>query len=92
MLWTACCLGFFGFLRVGEFMAPQSDQAFDPGVHLSLQDIVLFSCTPPTLVRVKIKCNKMPIQAGSWYTSWSLPKLMSCYSRKGNFEETVSSE
>ena len=58
MLWAACCLGFFGFLRAAEFTAPSAVEAFDPGVHLALQDIALDSRTSPSLVRVKIKCSK----------------------------------
>ena len=55
MLWTACCLVFFGFLRATEFTAPPSGKDFDAGVHLSLQDIALDSRSSPNLVRVKIK-------------------------------------
>lgn len=34
---TACTVAFFGFLRCGEFTC--SDNTFDPGVNLSIQDV-----------------------------------------------------
>jgi len=42
MLWAVCCLAFFGFLLVSEFTIPSQD-AYDPSVHLSLQDISINS-------------------------------------------------
>ena len=58
MLWVACCLGFFGFLRAAEFTAPPPGKDFNAGVYLSLQDIALDSRSSASLVRVKIKCSK----------------------------------
>ena len=57
MLWAAACIGFFGFLRAGEFTVP-SPEAYDPEVHLNLGDLALDSHTHPTLVRLKIKQSK----------------------------------
>ena len=63
MLWASFCIGFFGFLRAGEFTVP-GDRTFDPGVHLCVRDIALDSHTSPTLVRVTIKASKIPISPG----------------------------
>ena len=57
MLWASFCIGFFGFLRAGEFTVP-GDRTFDPSVHLCVRDIALDSHTSPTLVRVTIKASK----------------------------------
>ena len=56
LLWTACCLGFFGFLRLGEFTS-QSSQ-YDPSWHLSIPDIAVDSTTNPTMLQVSIKGSK----------------------------------
>ena len=55
MLWAACCLGFFGFLRAGEFTV---NEPFDPAIHLTPQDLQLDSTSNPTCLRVQIKAPK----------------------------------
>ena len=55
MLWAACCLGFFGFLRAGEFTV---NKPFNPAIHLSPQDLQLDSTSNPTCLRVQIKASK----------------------------------
>lgn len=57
MLWAACCLGFFGFLRSGEFTAPE-DKKFDPGQHLSFADIAVDDPTSPRTISIRIKQSK----------------------------------
>ena len=56
MLWAACCLGFFAFLRSGEFTA--SAITFDPTWHLSPQDILVDSHASPSMLEIKIKASK----------------------------------
>ena len=57
MLWTACCTGFIGFLRAGEFTV-SSLLAFDPASHLTPQDNTTASHENPTLVRLHLKKSK----------------------------------
>ena len=55
MLWAACCLGFFGFLRAGEFTV---NCAFDPSIHLTVQDLQVDAEVNPSSLRVRIKSSK----------------------------------
>lgn len=57
LLWAACCLAFFGFLRCGEFTVP-NQTGYDKDVHLSVNDIALDSRSFPTVVMVTIKQSK----------------------------------
>ena len=57
MFWAACFLGFFAFLRSGEFTIPLA-QAFDPTVHLTAQDVAVDDLERPSCVIVKIKSSK----------------------------------
>jgi hypothetical protein len=57
MLWAACCLGFFGFLRAGEMTVP-NDTQFDPAVHLCLTDIAVDNPVNPSIMQVTIKQSK----------------------------------
>ena len=57
MLWAACCLGFFRFLRSGELTAPDRDD-FDPGQHLSFADLAMDDTAHPTTIAVRIKQSK----------------------------------
>lgn len=57
MVWAACCLAFFGFLRVGEFTVPE-DTGFDPLVHLSRADVRVDGSRQPHMLQVDIKQSK----------------------------------
>ena len=57
MVWAACCVCFFGFLRAGEIVVP-SLSAYDPSVHLSFGDVTLDSREALTLAQVTIKASK----------------------------------
>ena len=55
MLWAACCLGFFGFLRAGEFTV---NSPFNPDIHLAVSDVHADSLVNPGSFRIHIKCSK----------------------------------
>ena len=62
MLWAACYLGFFGFLRAGEFTV---NSPFDPKFHLIPQDLQVDSLVDPKSIKVFVKCSKTdPFQQG----------------------------
>ena len=64
MLWAACCLAFFGLLKISEFTVP-SHNHYDQSSHLSLQDISINNRANPCLLRVTIKQTKTdPFQKG----------------------------
>ena len=57
MIWAACCLGFFAFLRSGEMTVP-SDASYDPACHLGWRDIAVDNPQAPRMVRMTIKQSK----------------------------------
>ena len=54
MIWAACCLCFFAFLRAGEMTVP-SDTSYDPAVHLSIKDVSVDDSRNPSIVCIRIK-------------------------------------
>ena len=63
MLWAACCLGFFGFLRAGEFTCP-SWQAYTTEM-LSPRDVTVDSHDSLSIVSVLLRRSKTdPFGAG----------------------------
>ena len=57
MIWAACCLAFFGFLRCSEFTV-QRQGSFDSAVHLSMSDVAVDNRSSPTVMRIRIKQSK----------------------------------
>ena len=56
MLWAACCTGFFGFMRAGEFTC-SSWQTFTPDM-LSPRDVTVDSHQTPSVVSVHLRRSK----------------------------------
>ena len=56
MFWAACCVAFFGFLRVSE---STSTTPFDPTRHLSFFDVEFLPGSPSPALRLRIKSSKM---------------------------------
>lgn len=64
MLWAACCLGFFGFLRAGEFTCTAAEASAPP---LSHSDIAVDSRDNPQLITVHLRRTKTdPFGAGCY--------------------------
>ena len=64
MLWAACCLGFFGFLRAVEFTV---NYPFNSDIHLAVSDVQADSLVNPGCFRIHIKCSKTdPFRQGCY--------------------------
>ena len=76
MLWAACCLGFFAFLRAGEFTLP-SDTEFDEEVHLTWNDVSIDDPGSPSFLRVHIKQSKTDRSVKGRISMW-VEQELSC--------------
>ena len=64
MLWAACSLGFFGFLRAVEFTV---NSPFNSDIHLAVSDVQADSLVNPGSFRIHIKCSKTdPFRQGCY--------------------------
>ncbi len=57
MLLAACCLAYFGFMRIGESTVP-SEEGYDPSSHLSWGDVLVDNPACPSRLEVRIKASK----------------------------------
>ena len=57
MLWVACCLRFFVFLRAREMSVP-SNKEYVPAVNLSMGDVAVDDPRNPAMLKIKIKQSK----------------------------------
>ena len=57
LIWAACCLCFFAFLRAGEMTTPDKG-GYDPAVHLSFEDVAIDDPQRPSFVRLTLKQSK----------------------------------
>ncbi len=55
MMWAACCLGYFAFLRSGEFTV---NELFDPSRHLAVGDVAVDSYDTPSMLSITLKISK----------------------------------
>lgn len=55
MMWAACCLGYFAFLRSGEFTV---NEPFNPSHHLAVEDVAVDNHHNPTLLSIHLKKSK----------------------------------
>ena len=67
MLWAACCVCYFGFLRSGEVTVP-SEAAYDSSVHLNMSDIAVRQHLLPIYDQDQNKSlQNRPVQKRSGY-------------------------
>ena len=57
MLWAACCVCFFGFMRAGEITVP-SQTAYDAGVHMNFGDVSVDDILKPAMISLQLKSSK----------------------------------
>ena len=67
MLWAACTLAYFGFLRAAEFTVPSLSQ-FSKSIHLEMSDLAVDSTSHPSCLRIHVKASKTdPFPGGGLY-------------------------
>ena len=57
IIWAACCLAYFGLLRVSEFTTSSPDH-FESSTDLLLSDVALDNRASPTTIKITLKQSK----------------------------------
>lgn len=57
MIWAACTLCFFAFMRAGKLTVP-TGQAFDESAHLNVKDVAVDDTANPSMIQIRIKQSK----------------------------------
>lgn len=55
LMWAACCLGYFAFMRSGEFTV---NEQFDHSRHLTVRDVAVDSYDSPSMLSIHLKTSK----------------------------------
>ena len=57
LVWAACCLRFFAFMRSGELTVP-AGSTFDPTMHLTPMDVAADNLLYPSMLKIRLKSSK----------------------------------
>ena len=57
LIWAACCIGFFAFMRSGEITVPEGTH-FNPEIHLTPKDISVDNVHNPAVLKIRLKSSK----------------------------------
>ena len=81
LLWAACCLCYFAFLRSGEITV-QSHKSFDAVWHITPLDLAVDDVHNPSLLQIRLKASKTDqarkeclwwlVELGATYVLWQL--------------------
>ena len=63
MIWAACCLGIFAFMRSGE-LTTTDNTVFDPALHLIPMNIVVDDTSNPSMLKSPVKVFRDADEAG----------------------------
>ena len=57
LIWAACSIGFFAFMRSGEITVPKGTH-FNPEIHLTPKDISVDNVHNPAVLKIRLKVSK----------------------------------